>query len=185
MTARETRGQAVVRIAAETAARIGQGFRSLPTIEVPAYIRDALHRRRQAPQPAWEPQPTRAPAPCQVVPQAPWQQARPSSPRRQQASQAARAFPAPASTRRACGGCPAGRPAALRSVEGRPRHNRPHRWVQPTSCTASVNVPTLQPQARLRAAPAGPLRRRGAPGNAPTAETTRLCHCQTTEESAR
>ena len=62
MTARESRAQAVVRLAAETADSIGQRVKALRKIDVPEYIRDALRRRRhgQAPSPAG---PVQAPPP--------------------------------------------------------------------------------------------------------------------------
>jgi phage/plasmid primase-like uncharacterized protein len=84
MTARETRGQAIMRIAAETAARIGQRVRALRQIDVPAYIRDALQRRQQRP--------------AQAVPAAPQQLRQPSStqvPERRQAPAAPRRTVAP------------------------------------------------------------------------------------------
>ncbi|CAH2606368.1 Relaxase domain-containing protein (plasmid) [Rhodovastum atsumiense] len=72
-TARETRGQALVRTAAEMAAAFGQRFKTLRRIDVPAYLRALRHRLRRpmprrtaAPHPAaaHQPEPAQKPSPA-------------------------------------------------------------------------------------------------------------------------
>jgi putative DNA primase/helicase len=77
MTARETRGQAIMRIAAETAARLGQRLKALRHINVPAYLKAALQRRSRTPTPT---QPVPTPVPTQTPPQARRPTPQPSSP---------------------------------------------------------------------------------------------------------